>query len=212
MGALTLKRAREARGLSSSDISGATRLSPRVIAALEDGRFASLPAGIYARRAVHAYARAVGLDPDEVLAEVGPLLPGAPLDLLVLAELRTSRERETAWRYGLAVIIDAGVLFSIALVILVVCAAACDVSPSHLLLAAPAPMLLLGATPVVPYFWLLGATDVRTVGPWLLDIEILPPLHGPLSLSELAHRGALYLRRELTLMFYWWSRISVYQR
>jgi transcriptional regulator with XRE-family HTH domain len=198
---LSLKRAREAGGLTSTDIAAATHLSPRVIAAIEDGRFEKLPAGIYARRAVQAYGRAVGLDADEVLAELGPLLPDAPLDLLALADLRTSRERQTAGRHGLAVLIDAGVLVSIALVILVVCAAACDVSPSHLLLAAPLPMLLLCSTPVGLYFWLLGATGVRTVGPWLLDLEILQPIRGPLSLYELLHRGVAYVRRELTLVF-----------
>jgi helix-turn-helix protein len=178
-----------------------TRLSSRVIAALEEGRFDALPAGIYARTAVQAYARAVGLDPATVLAELDPLLPGAPVDLLVVAELRMSRARQKTRRYGLAGIIDAAVLLAIAGAILVICAAACEVSPFQLLVAAPAPMLLLCSTPVVLYFWLLGATGVRTAGPWLLDLEILPPVHGPLSLNELWHRGAAYVRRELELMF-----------
>ena len=201
MGALTLIRARDALGLTSSDVASVTRLSSRVIAALEEDRFEALPAGIYARTAVQAYARAVGLDPAAILAEFEPLLPGAPVDLLVVADLRMSRARRKTRRYGLAGIIDAAVLLTIAGAILVICAEACDVSALHLLLAAPAPMLLLCSTPVVLYFWLLGGTDVRTAGPWLLDLEILPPVHGPLSLNELWHRGAAYVRRELELMF-----------
>jgi len=198
---LTLTRARDALGLTSSDVASVTRLSSRVIAALEEGRFDDLPAGIYARTAVQAYARAVGLDPAMVLAELVPLLPGAPVDLLVVAELRMSRARQKTRRYSLAGIIDAAVLLTIAGAILVICAATCGVSPFHLLEAAPAPILLLCSTPVVLYFWLLGATDVRTAGPWLLDLEILPPVRGPLSLNELWHRGAAYVRREVELMF-----------
>jgi hypothetical protein len=118
-----------------------------------------------------------------------------------MAELRTSRARQTTRRYGLAGIIDAAILIAIAGAILVICAAVCGVSAFQLLLAAPAPMMLLCSTPVVLYFWLLGATGVRTAGPWLLDLEILPPVRGPLSLNELWHRGAAYLRRELELMF-----------
>jgi transcriptional regulator with XRE-family HTH domain len=201
VGALTLKRARTARGLSSSDVARVTRLSSRVIAALEEDRFEALPAGIYARTAVQAYARAVGLDPDAILAELEPLLPGAPVDLVVVAELRSPRARQKTCRYGLAGIIDAAVLLTIAGAILVICAEACDVSAFQLVQAAPAPMLLLCSTPVVLYFWLLGATGVRTAGPWLLDLEILPPVRGPLSLNELWHRGAAYVRRELELMF-----------
>jgi hypothetical protein len=60
-------------------------------------------------------------------------------------------------------------------------------------------MAILCAAPIVLYFWLLGATDVRTAGPWLLDLEILPRFNGPLSFEEWWRRGFLYLARELKL-------------
>ena len=70
-----LLRARLRRGLSLTDIRDRTRLSPHVLRLLDDGRFAELPAGLYARGYVRAYASAVDLDPDQTLDELSPQLP-----------------------------------------------------------------------------------------------------------------------------------------
>jgi transcriptional regulator with XRE-family HTH domain len=198
--ATALKKARQARGLTSSDVARETRLSPRTIAAIEEGRFDDLPAGLYARTSVRAYAGAVGLDPAEVLAEVQPLLPDAPLDLLALAEARKSRT-SNGRRYVLAGAIDAGLLLVLNGAIVLVCAAACGTEPFHLLGAAPGSMSVLCGTTAGLYFWLLGATGVGTAGPRMLDVEILPRLHGPIALNLLLRRGAAYVAREVELMF-----------
>ena len=71
--------------------------------------------------------------------------------------------------------------------------------PSTLVSTAPGSMAILCSTPIVCYFWLLGATDVRTAGPWLLDLEILPRFAGPLSFEEWWRRGFLYVAQELRL-------------
>ena len=55
-----------------------TALSPTVLRNLDQGRFELLPSGLYARSYVRTFATAVGLDPDATLAELEPLLPGAP--------------------------------------------------------------------------------------------------------------------------------------
>jgi hypothetical protein len=70
-----LLRARLRRGLSLTDIRDRTRLSPHVLRLLDEGRFAELPAGLYARGYVRAYASAVELDPDRTLDELSPQLP-----------------------------------------------------------------------------------------------------------------------------------------
>jgi transcriptional regulator with XRE-family HTH domain len=158
----TLKMARQARGLTSADITRETRLPPRTIAAIEEGRFEDMAAGLYARTSVRAYAGAVGLDPSKVLAELRPLLPDAPLDLLALADARKSQSSNSTRRHLLAGAIDAIVLLAINGAIVLVCAAACGTQPFHLLGAAPGSMSLLCVTTVGLYFWLLGATDVRT--------------------------------------------------
>ena len=57
-----LRAAREARGLTISDVAAATRISERALLAMERERFHLLPGGIFRRTYVKAYAEAVGLD------------------------------------------------------------------------------------------------------------------------------------------------------
>jgi cytoskeletal protein RodZ len=57
-----LREAREARGLTISDVAGATGMSQRALLAMERERFHLLPGGIFRRTYVKAYAEAVGLD------------------------------------------------------------------------------------------------------------------------------------------------------
>ncbi len=199
MSAPTLKRAREDAGLTAADVSCRTRLSPRIVAAIETERYELLPAGLYARTAVRAYALAVGIEPDTVLAELRSRLPEASLDLAEVAELRAPTRRLGRLHYAAAATLDGGILLAIDAAIVCVCAFACGLLPSTLLGDAPGSMALLCSTPVVFYFWLLGATDVRTAGPWLLDLEILPRFEGPLSFEEWWRRGFLYVSREVTL-------------
>jgi transcriptional regulator with XRE-family HTH domain len=73
-----VKRAREARGLSIRQIADSTKLSTRLIDALERGHAEQLPAGIYRRAAVRAIAAEVGLDPERAVRD---LLVTCPDDL-----------------------------------------------------------------------------------------------------------------------------------
>src|SRR6476659_3379402 len=72
-----LHDARVQRGISLASIASTTRLSPFVVAALDSGRFSALPAGLYARSYVRAFAGAVGLDADSTLATLAECLPAA---------------------------------------------------------------------------------------------------------------------------------------
>lgn len=65
-----LARARTAAGRSLADISRLTRISERQLAAIEAGNFAALPARAYAVGFSRTYAKAVGLDPDAIVALV----------------------------------------------------------------------------------------------------------------------------------------------
>ena len=76
-----LRRAREASGLSRADIARQTRISERMLAALEDGNYAVLPARTYATGFARSYARAVGLDADAIVAQVRRDLDGAAAPL-----------------------------------------------------------------------------------------------------------------------------------
>jgi transcriptional regulator with XRE-family HTH domain len=195
------KCARDRAGLTAADVARMTSLSPRTIAAIEEERYDELPAGIYARSFVRAYAETVGLDPDTILETLQLRLPEAPLDLLELAELTIRERPATRGAYAIAALIDTGVLLAIVLAILFVCSAFCGLTLFGLLRSAPGAMAILSVMPIALYFWLLGATGVSTVGPWLVGIEILPSSDRPLSFETWLRRGFLYAAREAKLAF-----------
>ena len=61
-----LRRARLRRGLELDDVSRVTKINPTYLAFLEEGRFGDLPARVYVRGFVAAYASCIGLDPGRV--------------------------------------------------------------------------------------------------------------------------------------------------
>lgn len=64
-----LRRAREARGLSLSDIAEETRISRRYLEAIESDNYAKLPGGIFNRSFIKTYARKVGVDETRALED-----------------------------------------------------------------------------------------------------------------------------------------------
>jgi curved DNA-binding protein CbpA len=61
-----LRRARLRRGLELDDVARVTKINPVYLAFLEEGRFGELPARVYVRGFVAAYASCIGLDPSRV--------------------------------------------------------------------------------------------------------------------------------------------------
>jgi hypothetical protein len=78
-----------------SQIAARTLLSPRIVYLLDEGRFADLPGGVYARSYVRACASVVDLNPDAVVAELEQQLPvaGDPFPAL----LAIARARDPWW-------------------------------------------------------------------------------------------------------------------
>ncbi len=64
-----LRREREMRGVTLAEISATTKISIRLLEALEAEDFSKVPGGIFARSFIRAYARYLGLDEERVLAE-----------------------------------------------------------------------------------------------------------------------------------------------
>jgi cytoskeleton protein RodZ len=64
-----LKREREMRGVSLEEISAATRIAPRFLAALESEQWELLPGGVFNRGFIRSVARYLGLDEDSLVAE-----------------------------------------------------------------------------------------------------------------------------------------------
>lgn len=63
-----LRVAREAMGSSLAQMSGQTKIPVRMLELIEAGKFAALPARIYVTGFTRSYARALGLDEQEILA------------------------------------------------------------------------------------------------------------------------------------------------
>ena len=66
---LTLKRAREAKGMSLRQIAIATKISAAALDALEQNDISRLPGGIFSRAIVRSYAIEVGLDPEQTVRD-----------------------------------------------------------------------------------------------------------------------------------------------
>lgn len=63
-----LKTERETRRLSIEEVSSTTRIPRRTLESLEDDRFEDLPSGVFVRGFIKAYASAVDINAEEVLA------------------------------------------------------------------------------------------------------------------------------------------------
>ena len=64
-----LKLEREKRKISLDEISSSTKIGTRMLQALEEEKFSQLPGGIFNKGFVRAYARMVGLDEDQAVAD-----------------------------------------------------------------------------------------------------------------------------------------------
>jgi cytoskeleton protein RodZ len=89
------RAAREARGLTLSDVAEHIRIRSVYLAAIEEENWASIGAPVYVRGFLRTYARFVGLDPEEVVTEFNaaeappppaPVAPGAPPKTAYLAD------------------------------------------------------------------------------------------------------------------------------
>ena len=64
-----LRREREMRGISLDDIAAATKIGTRLLRALEEEHFDALPGGIFNKGYVRAYAKYVGINEEQAVAE-----------------------------------------------------------------------------------------------------------------------------------------------
>ncbi len=69
-----LRQAREAQGITISDIAEQTRISPLYIESIENDDYRPLPGGIFNKGFVKSYARCVGIDEQEALQDYSELI------------------------------------------------------------------------------------------------------------------------------------------
>ena|SRR5438105_1873996 len=65
----SLKREREKRGITLDDVSLSTKIGLRMLRALEEENFEQLPGGIFNKGFVRAYARHLGIDEEQAVAD-----------------------------------------------------------------------------------------------------------------------------------------------
>ena len=69
-----LRDAREARGISISEVAEQTRIAPMYIECIENDNYKPLPGGIFNKGFVKSYARFIGLDEQEALQDYSRLI------------------------------------------------------------------------------------------------------------------------------------------
>ena len=81
-----LRREREMRGVSLDDIAQATKIGTRLLRALEDEQFDLLPGGIFNKGFVRAYAKYLGINEEQAVADYLQAAGDTDPDVRVIAE------------------------------------------------------------------------------------------------------------------------------
>ena len=95
-----LRREREMRGVSLDDIAEATKIGTRSLRALEEEHFELLPGGIFNKGFVRAYAKYLGLNEDEAVADYLAAAGDSSLDPRLIAEQNAGRIDRTGGDTG----------------------------------------------------------------------------------------------------------------
>jgi transcriptional regulator with XRE-family HTH domain len=222
-----MRQARERKGLSVIALADSAGLRTPVVDAIERGAFSELPSGLYGRSAVRAYAKAVGLDPDEILPEVSAelRLPEDPLEGLVRVHgLRPRPKREPApavpcweaqeledreWRFAAASAIDGALLISHTTVLVQLTAVAAGTGVADVIHAAGPALVLIVAIVAVTYFVLLGGVRNATFGCRLAQVRPERRSCGQadrIDASEAVRRAARCALRESSIVLEWVSQ------
>jgi cytoskeleton protein RodZ len=98
-----LREAREGRGLTLEQVSAATKIPPHTLEDIEENRFDRLPAGIFARAHLRAFADEVGVEAGDVLEAYARRRFGESEEVLPIAR---PPGVETESRFGRLLLIE----------------------------------------------------------------------------------------------------------
>ncbi|HET7218944.1 MAG TPA: helix-turn-helix domain-containing protein [Vicinamibacterales bacterium] len=218
-----LRAARERKGLSLARIARERGVREQNLELIERDAFEDLPTGLYGRNAVRSYAAAVGLSPEDALAEVAHRLrePEDPIDGLARVRgIERPRPRRTvevapsvarparlpiAWRPQAAALIDSGILIGLDLALLELTALVAGVRMGDVLRLALPAMLMLFALIGGLYFVLLGGIGRATIGAQLVQApQRTDDLEGA-GVHAVVHRGLRCALAEGSSLVTWMS-------
>ncbi len=178
--------------LELSELAARTAISPSVLVKIDQGRFAELPAGIYARSYVRSFAAEVGVDPALAVQGLDHVLPVATDPFPVLREITTPATRHWSLaRWGLerwaAVATDAVILLFLDTMLIAVVALCSGIAATVMLSEAAPALAAILAVPVVAYFVLFAGIGGRTPGASLWRVPAPP--HTRLTLNLILQRA-----------------------
>lgn len=210
-----LSQARARRGQELPALAKRIGVREEYLRAIEDGRLADLPPGIYGRFAIRAFALDCGFDPAEILAECESLLTPVAEPIEALGRLRGVRQpNRTApmraagtngpaipsavpscaargfpdWRLVGAAALDGCVVITLLLLLIVCTVTAMTVRIGALDGSGPA-FALMGVLLGIAYFACFGGVGGRTAGEWLLRVEPDGTGRGSLTLRAVLARA-----------------------
>ncbi len=210
-----LHRARLQRGIGLSQVAARTLLSPHIVEKIDQGRFAELPGGLYARSYIRAFASVVGVDPEDVVRELADRLP--PGEDPFTALRGTARAGDPAWiaafedvalsvrkwmtdttadwtgmtRRMVAAGIDAIVLLLLQAVLIQVTAWTCGVHPQVLLEFGSAGLAAVWGILEMLYFVMLNGIGGKTLGAFMSQLPAADE-RTPLQLPTVLGRTLLH--------------------
>lgn len=91
-----LRREREIREISLREISDATKISIRILEAIESDNYKLLPGGVFNRNFLRAYADFIGIDPEKVVRKYQIQNAGAEDPGVLYEILPQGKEKEAA--------------------------------------------------------------------------------------------------------------------
>jgi transcriptional regulator with XRE-family HTH domain len=217
-----LRTIRERRGLTLTSIARQHGVREQNLLLIERNAFEQLPTGIYGRHAVRSYAAAVGLCPDEALAEVLDRLrvPEDPMEGIarVRGLPRASRRDELvhrshmpavttqaagAWRQMAAAAIDGALLVAIDVMLLHLTARVAGVAAADVLRAGALPLIAVCAVIAALYFVLLGGIGRATIGTQLAHAPVEAGLLDGADVRAVMQRGWQYAMSESSSLVKW---------
>ena len=111
-----LAQQRELRGLSRDEVSEVTKISPSLIAALEEGQVERLPSRVFVVNYIRAYATVIGLSPEEAILRYEEVDKAAPEPSPVVLEQERRRRAWLALSVLLVVVLGVGAYVALVMV------------------------------------------------------------------------------------------------
>lgn len=221
--AVQLQQARLAQGEDLCTLAQRIGVRQEHLRAIEDGRFADLPSGIYGRAAIRHFANAFGFDGAAVLAECEPQLRPLEEPIAALARANGLRARPGApvprdgetpdpsiesplagWKHLAAAIVDAVVVAGLLMVVVIAALTFLIMPISALRNSGPAfgvMGLLLGAA----YFLCFGGVRGSTIGERALGLQPAP-IGGPVTIPIALERAMLAATADVRCVQRWSER------